>query len=159
MTTRFDAQAAARAAPTGRMLRARFADGRERVVHLTTTESADLPWKEHTFTAQVEDLGPLAKLELFENGQSLASHVPTRAPEPPRFEVRRITKDVLSVTWDASRWSHAAVAHLGAERTTLALDMTGGDQLLNITGLPEGGRFEVSLSDGPDSVSALVTVP
>lgn len=159
MTTRFDAQAAARVVPTGRMLRARFADGRERVVHLTTTESADLPWKEHTFTAQVEDLGPLAKLELFENGQSLASHVPTRVPEPPRFEVRRINKNTLSVTWDSSRWSHAAIAHLGAERTTLALDMTGGDQLLNVTGLPEGGRFEVSLSDGADSVSALVVVP
>jgi hypothetical protein len=159
VTSRFDTQAAAKAAPTGRMLRARFADGRERIVHLTTHETAELPWRERTFTAQIEDLGPLSKLELVEGGQTLASHVPTRMPEPPRFDVRRISPNVVSLTWDASRWSHAALAHLGAERTTLALDMTGGSRLVHVDGLPAGGRFEVSLSDGPDSVSALVGVP
>jgi PKD repeat protein len=139
------------AEPSSRALRVRFADGRERLVPVRAHEIADLPEGEEHFVAQLEDLGPLAGVELLENGQAVATRVPLRIPEQARFEVHRVAKDVISLTWDAKRWPHAAVAHLGEQRTTLALGLTGGSWLIHTERLPEGGELEVSLSDGDDS--------
>jgi hypothetical protein len=143
--------------PTARTVRARFVDGRERVVPVLVREAADTPETEAHFIAKLEDLGPLARIDVLEGGRLIASHVPAFVPEAPRFEVRAVDKNTLSLTWDSRRWPYAAIAHLGDERTTLALGLTGGAQLIHTDGLPEGGQLEVSLSDGPDSVSAIVT--
>ncbi|MER3555745.1 MAG: hypothetical protein C4331_15775 [Meiothermus sp.] len=58
---------------------------------------------------------------------------------------------MLNLKWDSSAYAFASVAHLGSERTTLGLWLGGGQAALSVQGLPMGGKFEVSLSDGVDS--------
>jgi hypothetical protein len=55
----------------------------------------------------------------------------------------------LQLQWDSARYPHAAVTFVrGAERRVLGLQLTGGQARVNTVGLPAGGEFELSLSDG-----------
>ena len=58
----------------------------------------------------------------------------------------------LKVTWDHARYPYLTVTHVGTGRATLAQDLEGGSIAVPVSGLPAGGRFEFSLSDGLNSV-------
>ena len=62
----------------------------------------------------------------------------------------------FALEWDAVNWPYASVAHLGEGRTTLALWLTGGRAELPVGALPCGGKLEVTLSDGVNSVTSIV---
>jgi len=55
---------------------------------------------------------------------------------------------VLLLTWDQGKYPYLTVTHIGAQRSTLAQDLQGGSASLPLSGLPTGGSFEFSLSDG-----------
>ena len=55
----------------------------------------------------------------------------------------------MSVRWNAASAAYASVTHvLNGERRVLALHRQGGTLEVETTGLPAGGSFEFSLSDG-----------
>ncbi len=100
------------------------------------------------FVITLEDVGALTRLELALDGRTLFKAAEPRAAvaagpvdlteEPGRLRVR----------WSAATYPFAAVGHLGATRTTLALDLPGGEAWVTTSSLPEGGTVELSLSDG-----------
>jgi hypothetical protein len=55
---------------------------------------------------------------------------------------------VLTVQWDAQTYPYLMVTHVGDKRSTLIVDAKGGKLQLPIQGVPAGGRFELSFSDG-----------
>jgi hypothetical protein len=54
----------------------------------------------------------------------------------------------LKVTWNHELYPYLTATHVGASRTVLAQDLTGGSALLKLPDLPRGGQLEFSLSDG-----------
>lgn len=147
---------------TGRSLKVKFADGRERVVPIEAHEIADLDAPEHSFFALVEDLGPIAAIEVQVGGAVVLSQ---RAVLPvdaaPRVRVTRVSDVELLIDWDASLQPVLAVAHLASssnERTTLALGLTGGTGRIRTDGLGDG-KLELSLSNGLDAARLVVPLP
>jgi hypothetical protein len=60
----------------------------------------------------------------------------------------------LSLRWDAVRYPVVTVSHIrGARRTTLGLSLTTGAARLPVSELPSDGHFEVTASDGMQSVT------
>jgi hypothetical protein len=59
---------------------------------------------------------------------------------------------MLHLEWDPALHPYVNVMHEGAQRTTLALHLTGGRADLPVTGLPAGGRFVIHYSDGLNPV-------
>ena len=58
----------------------------------------------------------------------------------------------LQLSWNAGTHPYLTVTHVGERRTTLAQDLESGGASLPLAGLPAGGHFEFSLSDGVNSV-------
>ena len=97
--------------------------------------------------------GSIASIEVLRDGQVLGRR-------EPRARALAATGDVatpltaveqagsLKITWDASRHPYLTVAHVGAGRSTLAVEAQGGSVTLPLAGLPAGGSFEFGLSDG-----------
>jgi hypothetical protein len=132
-------------------VRLRTLDGAERTVPFKTWEVEpvdDFTPAELHFSMVVPDPGALAALEVVSGDEVLARRAGLPVPAaPPQLE--RQTDGSLRVTWDARTHPSAAVAFLGAdERTTLALDLRGGDAQVRTDGLPAGGVYEVSVTDG-----------
>ncbi|HEY9095691.1 MAG TPA: M66 family metalloprotease [Hydrogenophaga sp.] len=69
---------------------------------------------------------------------------------PPGWQVAE-HQGQLTVSWDASAWPYLMVTHVGKQRTTLAVEARGGALSLSLKGVPEGGKFEFSASDGLNS--------
>jgi hypothetical protein len=63
---------------------------------------------------------------------------------------------VLSLQWDAAAYPVLSVTHLGAEVRVLAVQLQGGSAQLDVSDLPAGGSYELSLSDGLNAVRSLV---
>lgn len=145
---------------TGRTLRVRFQSGEERVVSLQTHEIADLDAPEESFSALIEDLGPIAAIDVFEGASRVLSRAASVAVEAaPRVRVTRVAANELQLEWDAARYPYLAAAHLGAsERTTLALALTGGSGRLRTDGLGDG-KLEISLSNGVDAARVVQPLP
>jgi hypothetical protein len=62
---------------------------------------------------------------------------------------------VLRLTWDHTQYPYLTVTHVsGAQRSTLSQDLQGGTASLPAAGLPAGGSFEFSLSDGMNTARA-----
>jgi hypothetical protein len=62
---------------------------------------------------------------------------------------------VLRLTWDHTQYPYLTVTHIsGAQRSTLSQDLQGGTASLPAAGLPAGGSFEFSLSDGMNTARA-----
>ena len=122
------------------------ADGRELVHPFSPLEVADSD--EAHFSLRVADPGPLVSLEVL-HGLEVVRRVATLGGEAPAPSLTRLDPTSLHLTWDASRFSSAEIAHLAEDgtRTTLSLWLSGGDAVIRTDGLPPG-RFEVSLSDG-----------
>jgi uncharacterized protein YcgI (DUF1989 family) len=58
----------------------------------------------------------------------------------------------LTVQWDAQTYPYLMVTHVGDKRSTLIVDAKGGRLQLPIQGVPAGGRYELSFSDGLNAV-------
>ena len=70
---------------------------------------------------------------------------------PTGWQVKE-SGEQLNVTWDAKIWPYLMVTHIGAQRTSLVVDARGGEVSLSLKNLPAGGAFELSASDGLNSL-------
>jgi hypothetical protein len=108
------------------------------------------------FALAVPPVKGLYAVEVSKAGQLLALKVAGPARPQQRVEVQRVTGGV-ELSWDATAFPWASIAHVGDEgHTTLSLWQTGGKAFISTEGLDEGGAFEVSLSDGVQSQRLVV---
>ena len=133
-------------------------DGRELRVPFETwvVEDGGEAAGEQHFSLVVPFERSIALLEVLDGDRVLwqRARLPIAAP-PPVLE--RLDATTLRVAWSAASHPSAAVSFLSPEgRTTLALDLRGGEALVKTDGLPLQGDFELSLSDGVDAVRRLV---
>lgn len=135
-------------------LRLQTASGAMAETRFGTEKVADVD--ESHFTLVVPDPGPLRSVEIARAGQPVLVREARNTPKPV-FEPRVTeAKGRVVLEWDSVNWPYASVAHLGNERTTLGLWLTGGRAELPVEGLPCGGSLEVTLSDGVNSVTSTV---
>ena len=111
---------------------------------------------ERHFTLAVLDPGPLERIEVWRAGELLplqgalarAQRTPAADREAPSVDLEE-SGGRARVRWNAALAAYASVTHvLDGERRVLALHRQGGTLEVETTGLPAGGSFEVSLSDG-----------
>jgi hypothetical protein len=104
------------------------------------------------FSVLVPDLGAVDSVEI-SNGKRVvlkqASTVPHSATVEPKVAVVKVEGGVKMV-WNEREWPYASLAHFDAAgvRNTLSLWREGGEAVVSTEGLPLGGHFEMSLSDG-----------
>lgn len=111
---------------------------------------------ERHFVAVAPWVGELAATALELNGRAIGRRAAGPAPVRAVADVTRVDERTVRVRWSGG--AYAAVAHLGAERTTLALEATGGEVLVRVDGL-DGGELEISVSDGVASERVSVPMP
>lgn len=109
-------------------------------------------FEEEHFSFSIPDPGMVTGLEVRGAGRSLLQRVAGLRPQSAPSVSLSEAGGSLSLEWDSAAYPYASVAHLGTERTTLGLWLQGGQARLSAQGLPAGGRFEVALSDGVNSV-------
>ncbi len=111
---------------------------------------ADVAQPQSHFMVLVPELGSIDGIEISRGGRTLVkrlsvvTHVGT-----PKVSVIPVEGGV-SMRWDAKDYAFASLTHVSATaaRTTLTLWREDGEAFVSTQGLPEGGAFEVSLSDG-----------
>lgn len=75
--------------------------------------------------------------------------------EKPQVQVAE-QGGTLRLTWDHTAYPYLTVTHVaGAQRSTLAQDLQGGTASLPTAGLPAGGSYELSLSDGMNTTRVM----
>lgn len=97
------------------------------------------------FAGLIKDPGQVKTLSV----RHADAHWDRKPPQPNGAKRPQLIEQdgLLTMQWAPHRW--AAVRHVhGDTRTTLALGLEGGSASLPVKDLPEGGAFEVSLSDG-----------
>jgi Peptidase M66 len=126
-------------------------------VRFATKEIDHLP-QQQRFGFSIPNPGPIAKIELLHEGRPLHTREMRKRAQSATTETALTqplqwseTAGQLQVAWDASRYPYLSVTHLGAKRSTLAMDLQGGSATLPVGALPAGGRFEFGLSDGLNS--------
>lgn len=103
---------------------------------------------ERHFSLLVPDPGEVLALEILHGEQVLYRQVrEPRLPAQGAPTVREVA-GALEVRWDAAAQPWLRVQHVGDERTTLGLWLRGGFARLPLDGLPRGGEWELSTSDG-----------
>lgn len=109
------------------------------------------------FTFSVPNPGQIVSVAILRGSQvlynmqaSAKGSVYTKASAPQTLVVEQ--GGALIVQWDAQSYPYLMVTHVGDKRSTLVVDAKGGKLNLPIQGLPAGGRFEFSFSDGLNSV-------
>jgi hypothetical protein len=101
--------------------------------------------------------GPIERLDVLREGrlmhQRTARAHALAAPVPASAAVQASEHGgVLTLRWDAARHPYLTVAHVGAARSVIGLDLQGGQASLPVAALPSGGQFEFGLSDGLNTV-------
>jgi hypothetical protein len=120
-----------------------------RKVAFSAAEIGCLPKGYRAFAFTVPAGEPLTGVEVREKGRLLVQRLPRSGGASQAEEAVALERDgVLHVTWDAKASPYVSVVHEGAVRTTLALRLQGGSADLPLEGLPKGGRFVVTGSDG-----------
>ncbi len=163
------ARGAAEASPRGEhRLRLRTTAGAvlEVSFEAVDVDHADPP-EQHFFARVPAMAGTMAAVEVSRRGIALPLHVPV--PLPPQAGVIataakgeaavdwREVDGSLELSWNAAAFPYLSVTHaLGAARTVLALDLSGGTARLDVSSLPRSGEFELSLSDGLDTQLIIV---
>ena len=104
------------------------------------------------FRVSFANPGDISDVEVLSNGKALAKlERPARrskaAANDASFEVTQ-SGGKLALVWNAQAEPYAAVLHVAADgrKTVLASGLTGGTASVDVSALPAGGRFEVSLS-------------
>lgn len=107
------------------------------------------------FATVAKDPGPLAQLSLVVRGAVVAKRA-ALGPVAAKASVSRVDANSVRVRWSGAQF--AAVAHVGDERTTLAVNASTGEVVLRTDGLA-GGELEVSVSDGVRSDVVRLPMP
>jgi hypothetical protein len=147
-------------------LRMRTRDGRM-IEHAFDAELVDhaVPPERH-FAFTVVSPGPLAGFEVLRDGTALPLRASTlatmqravTAPDQPINLEWSESGGGLAVNWNIAARPYLSVAHVvDGRRTVVAINRTGGQLQLSSAGLPDGGVFEIGLSDGLNS--QLVVLP
>lgn len=119
------------------------------------------------FSFTLPNPGPITSLSILRNGVTLTASEVKLSPQQPvkggtvttnmRPQVDLVEHgDELTLRWDASQYAYLTVTHVGEHRSTLAQDLKGGSAVLPTAGLPAGGRFELSLSDGLNAARVVI---
>lgn len=154
---------ALRGAPTlaggGDRLRLVLADGSvvEHSIEADRVDHAEPPEWQFAVAIARPDL-PIAHIEVLHKGTPVSLRRSNRAAalRAAGAEVSRMRQidwsesdGRLTVQWDATVAPGLAVTHVvGATRTVLVLRATSGLAEIDVSGLPAGGRYEFSFSDG-----------
>lgn len=104
------------------------------------------------FRVSFANPGDISDVQVLQNGKALAKL--ERSARRSRAAANDATFDAtqsggkLALVWNADAEPYAAVLHVAADghKTVVASDLTGGKASVDVSGLPAGGRFEVSLS-------------
>lgn len=112
--------------------------------------------EERHFVVVTPWVGELDRVALELGGARVGERWAGPSLPTPRVRAERLDEQTVRVQWTGA--AYAAVAHLAGERTTLALEATGGALLLRVDGL-SGGELEVSVSDGVRSARLAVPMP
>ena len=104
------------------------------------------------FRVSFANPGEISDVQVLANGKALAKlERPARrskaAANDATFDATQ-SGGKLVLTWNAQAEPSAAVLHVAADgrKTVVASDLTGGNASVDVSALPAGGRFEVSLS-------------
>ncbi len=104
------------------------------------------------FRVSFANPGEISDVQVLANGKALAKlERPARrskaAANDATFDATQ-SGGKLVLTWNAQAEPYAAVLHVAADgrKTVVASDLTGGNASVDVSALPAGGRFEVSLS-------------
>lgn len=132
----------------------------------TTTGTVQYPFATDTldhrsdlalFSFSVPNPGQVLSVAILRGDQVLYSSqavakngIYTKASAPQMSAVEQ--GGVLTVQWDAQTYPYLMVTHVGDKRSTLIVDAKGGKLQLPIQGVPAGGRYELSFSDGLNAV-------
>ncbi|MDX2008204.1 MAG: peptidase M66, partial [Meiothermus sp.] len=108
---------------------------------------------EEHFSFTLPDAGEVTGLEIARGSLPLFSRQLGLRPMSTDDPGLRLSESggFAQLYWSPSVFPYAAVAHLGPQRTSLALNLTGGEGRLETSDLPAGGQLEVVLSDGINS--------
>jgi hypothetical protein len=170
---------AAAGAEGSHTLRLTLADGRSLAWPLQPVPLDHAPGTAH-FLLRVPHPGAVIGVQVSRGGKALDVRAPAKASATaagaaaagaagtaggagPWAEVLAEGSSIV-LRWDAQAWAHASwVLVLPDEtRVGLAMEASGGSWRVPVDalgGLPPGGRFEISLSDGPSSVLLVVPRP
>ncbi|PVX34443.1 IPT/TIG domain-containing protein [Janthinobacterium sp. 78] len=103
------------------------------------------------FRVSFANPGDISDVEVLSNGKQLTrlerSARRSKAANDGSFEVTQ-SAGKLVLVWDAQAEPYAAVLHVAADgrKMVVASGLTGGNASVDVSALPAGGRFEVSLS-------------
>lgn len=104
------------------------------------------------FRVSFANPGDISDVQVLANGKALAKlERPARrskaAANDATFDAVQ-SGGKLALAWNAEAEPYAAVLHVAADgrKTVVASDLTGGKASVDVSALPAGGRFEVSLS-------------
>ncbi|MDN2718580.1 IPT/TIG domain-containing protein [Janthinobacterium sp. SUN120] len=104
------------------------------------------------FRVSFANPGEISDVQVLANGKALAKlERPARrskaAANDATFDATQ-SGGQLVLVWNAEAEPYAAVMHVAADgrKTVVASDLTGGKANVDVSALPAGGRFEVSLS-------------
>ncbi|WP_332861204.1 IPT/TIG domain-containing protein [Janthinobacterium svalbardensis] len=103
------------------------------------------------FRVSFANPGDISDVEVFSNGKPLPrlerSARRSKAANDGSFEAAQ-SAGKLALVWDAQAEPYAAVLYVAADgrKTVVASGLTGGNASVDVSALPAGGRFEVSLS-------------
>ncbi|PLY41666.1 hypothetical protein CSZ94_14860 [Janthinobacterium sp. ROICE36] len=103
------------------------------------------------FRVSFANPGDISDVEVLSNGKPLTrlerSARRSKAANDGSFDVTQ-SGGKLALVWDAQAEPYAAVLHVAADgrKTVVAGGLTGGNASVDVSALPAGGRFEVSLS-------------
>ncbi|AMC35247.1 IPT/TIG domain-containing protein [Janthinobacterium sp. B9-8] len=106
------------------------------------------------FFISVPQLGPLASIEIWHKGKRLdrqqgQTRAGATASPPSGAKVQwQENAGKLVMNWDIKQYPYLSVMHLGKSRQLLANQAQGGKIVIDLAGVPAGGQFELSLSDG-----------
>ncbi|MEC5163541.1 MULTISPECIES: IPT/TIG domain-containing protein [unclassified Janthinobacterium] len=133
---------------------------------LETQLVADSKVETRHFWASLPNPGPVASIEVLYQGKPLARPAAAQTPAGKRAAAPGVASfdwtlegGRLALTWNAAVEPQAAVLHIAAngQKTVLANALSGGSAALDVSALPVGGRFEVSLAT--TSNARLLSIP
>jgi hypothetical protein len=117
------------------------------------------------FAFTIPHPGAVVSMEIVKDGATLmqsqakpasTARAKLASTDKPQVQVSE-QGGVLRLTWDHTQYPYLTVTHVGTQRSTLAQDLQGGTASLPAAGLPSGGGFELSLSDGMNTARVMHT--
>ncbi|MEJ2793241.1 IPT/TIG domain-containing protein [Iodobacter sp. LRB] len=129
-------------------------NGKAIIQRFNPVEVADAQGAVTHFFVSIPQTGALTGIEVWHKGKKIGSQQgQTRAgamagnPSGAKVQWQEIAGKLV-MNWDSKRYPYLSVMHLGQSRQLLAHQVQGGKIAIDLAGVPAGGQFELSLSDG-----------